>query len=50
MGGMDIYGPLADAARRCDEYDRTAPDRDEMGEWEAAIAAEQAARWADAEW
>jgi hypothetical protein len=41
---------LADAARRCDEYDRTAPDRDDMAEWDAANAADQAVRWAGAEW
>jgi hypothetical protein len=41
---------VAESARRYDEFNRSAADRDAMATWDAANEAEQDARLAGAEW
>ncbi|MBO0870277.1 MAG: hypothetical protein J2P15_17120 [Micromonosporaceae bacterium] len=42
---------IADAARRCDEYDRDNPDTaGALADWDTMAAAERDRRWSGAEW
>ena len=42
---------IADAARRCDEYDRDNPGTAaDLAEWDAMASADRDRRWAGAEW
>ncbi len=42
---------IADASRRCDEYDRQHPETAaDLAEWDEQAAADRDRRWAGAEW
>jgi len=41
---------IAEASQRYDEFNRTAPDSEDMAAWDAHQSAVQESRWAGAEW